>query len=83
MTLIFKRNLPHRFIPYWKRFVVADDNILEFKGNVPQRFVPYWKQVVVKEEDDNKETSRKKNKRSNEEYDETSPPLKTRKNDRL
>ena len=81
MTLIFKRSLPQRFFPYWNRFVVTDDNIWKFKGNVPNRFIPYWKQVVVEEDEkiNIPTTTKKSNKRTNREYDETSPPLKTRK----
>ena len=80
MPLIFKRNLPNRFIPYWKRFVVTDNNIWEFQANVPQRLVPYWKQVTVEEGEEINvpSTTKKNNKRTNREYDETSPPLKTR-----
>ena len=81
MTLIFERNLPKRFVPYWNRFVVADDNIWKFKGNVSQRFVPYWKQGATEEGEEINVPSitKKSNKRTNREYDETSPPLKIKK----
>ena len=81
MTLIFERYLPKRFVPYWNRFVVTDDNIWKFMGNVPQRFVPYWKQTTTEgdEEINVPSTTKKSNKRTNREYDETSPPLKTKK----
>ena len=81
MTLIFERNLPKRFVPYWNRFVVTNDNIWKLKRNIPQRFVPYSKQVGTEEDEEMNasSTTKKSDKRTNKEYDESSPPLKIKK----
>ena len=67
MVLTFKRNFVQRNNPNFQRFI--DDGTYVLKKNL-QRSVPYWKKVKEEEEENNVlGSTKKKNKRIDEEFD--------------